>query len=232
MTYKEIIAYFCQKSTNEFRLFQQKLVTTKAQIIGVKIPIIKKFAHYLIKDEKNVFEILPSNAYLEVDLLKGFLISFEKCDYQTKLRKLEAFAKTIDNWLVCDTIVSSTRFKQSELNDLFSFSKKLLYTDNVFMKRFAIVIFIKYFSNTLYDEITEFLLKQTYGNYYFDMGVSWYYSVALVNDFDKTINNIAKIRPLSEFVYQKSLQKGIESLRISDEKKEILRLYKKLNRRD
>ena len=70
----------------------------------------------------------------------------------------------------------------------------------------------------------------TYGNYYLDMGVAWFYSVALIRNFRDTLKSIIKIRSKSEFVYQKSLQKAIESYRITDEQKVILRNLKKVEK--
>ena len=62
------------------------------------------------------------------------------------------------------------------------------------------------------------------------MGVAWYYSVALIRNFRDTLKAIIKIRNKSEFVYQKSLQKAIESYRITDEQKVILRNLKKVEK--
>lgn len=227
MTFDEIVAYIDNLKSDELKKFQEKLIFTKADILGVKTPLIKEYAKKLVPNASEIIKIIPTNVYYETDLLLGLLISKQKIDYLEKIEELRKFAMTIDNWAVCDTIVCSTNFKRNELEDVYKMCEELINSDGEFVKRFGVTFLIKYFSKTRVNEVTKILLNQKYGDYYFDMDVAWYYSTALIHNFEQTLENIVKIRPLSEFVYQKSLQKGIESLRITQEQKEILRNYKK-----
>lgn len=228
MEYSEIIAYLLRYQDLKFQQFQKKLIFTDSIVIGVKMDVVKQLAKELSTETNYLWKNIPSGKYFETDLLKGLLISYAKIPIDDKLNELAEFAMTIDNWAVCDTIVCSTKFKSSDSNKLFAFCKTLMDKEHVFAKRVAVIFFLKYFANDKIDEISEVLFSQQYGDYYFDMAVSWYYSVALVYNFEKILDKIAQIRLLSEFVYQKSLQKAIESRRITLEQKEILRKYKKL----
>ena len=58
------------------------------------------------------------------------------------------------------------------------------------------------------------------------MAIAWAISICLIKYYDKTIKYLKKAK-LDDWTYNKSLQKAIESYRISDEQKEYLRKMKK-----
>ena len=58
------------------------------------------------------------------------------------------------------------------------------------------------------------------------MAVAWAISVCLIKFYDETIKFLES-SDLDKYTYNKSLQKAIESYRITDEQKNILRKMKK-----
>ena len=63
--------------------------------------------------------------------------------------------------------------------------------------------------------------------YYVQMAIAWAISICLIKYFNETIEYL-KTSKLDKFTYNKALQKGIESFRISEENKKILRNMKKI----
>ena len=63
--------------------------------------------------------------------------------------------------------------------------------------------------------------------YYTNMATSWLISMAFIKYRDKTLKYL-KHNNLSTFTYQKALQKIIESYRVSQEDKDLIRKMKKL----
>ena len=61
--------------------------------------------------------------------------------------------------------------------------------------------------------------------YYINMAAAWYYSVALVKQYETTLPLFTEKR-LDKWLHNKSLQKAIESYRIDKEKKDYLRSLK------
>lgn len=61
--------------------------------------------------------------------------------------------------------------------------------------------------------------------YYVNMGVAWYFSVALVKQWGATLPWIAE-RRMPEWMHRKSIQKAVESRRISPEQKVLLKSYR------
>ena len=65
-----------------------------------------------------------------------------------------------------------------------------------------------------------------YDNYYVNMSRAWYFSYALIKQYDDTIKLIEE-KKLDKFTHNKSIQKAIESYRLSDERKKYLKTLKK-----
>ena len=62
-----------------------------------------------------------------------------------------------------------------------------------------------------------------FDHFYVKMAKAWAYATALAIDFEYTLEII---KSEDEFVRKKSIQKGIESFRVSKEQKEILRQFR------
>ena len=57
------------------------------------------------------------------------------------------------------------------------------------------------------------------------MMIAWYFATALAKQWDETFPYIKEQR-LSEWCHNKTIQKSLESFRITDEQKKILRALK------
>ena len=62
--------------------------------------------------------------------------------------------------------------------------------------------------------------------YYVNMMIAWYFATALAKQWDATIPYL-KERKLPEWVYRKTIQKAIESYRITPEQKVYLKTLRK-----
>ena len=95
----------------QYRDFQAKLLPTieKETIIGVRIPVLRKFAKGYGKTEesKEFLKILP-HQYYDENNLHGLLIEQIK-DYDRCLEELERFLPYIDNWATCDMPLDEIR---------------------------------------------------------------------------------------------------------------------------
>ena len=90
----------------EYRDFHARLMPTveKEKIIGIRIPVLRKFAKEYAKSEDagEFIKILPHD-YYEENNLHGFLIEGIK-DYEECIRALDIFLPYVDNWATCDII--------------------------------------------------------------------------------------------------------------------------------
>ena len=61
--------------------------------------------------------------------------------------------------------------------------------------------------------------------YYVNMAIAWYYSFALIKQYERTVG-LFESKTLAPWVQNKSIQKAIESYRIAPEMKAYLRTLK------
>ena len=83
-----------------------------------------------------------------------------------------------------------------------------------------------FFTEEWIDKSLEVFKKVHMGKYYTDMGFAWALSMGLVKFEEKTIEFMENNK-LSDFVYNKALQKARESYRVSEEKKAVYRRMQK-----
>ena len=97
--YNQLVQYLKDNSNAEFNEFNSKIVNSGVETIGCTVPFMRKLAKSLDLD----FALsLPVNKYMEVDLLRGIVISNAKLPFDVKSKLLFDFAGTIENWAVCD----------------------------------------------------------------------------------------------------------------------------------
>lgn len=90
-----------------YKDFLSRLIPTvdKNKIIGIRAPILRKYAKELFKkDLETAFYFLEDlpHQYYEENNLHGFLIEETK-DFETALQLTNDFLPFIDNWASCDS---------------------------------------------------------------------------------------------------------------------------------
>lgn len=105
--------------------------------------------------------------------------------------------------------------------------QKYLHTDQEFQIRFSIVMILDFYIEKEYlqrdFEIFDRILST---DYYVQMAVAWAISICLIKFYDETLIYL-KTAKLDNFTYNKALQKAIESYRITNEQKEVLKKMKR-----
>lgn len=220
---KKIIDKLFEYQDLKFKDFNSKLIPniTPYSVIGVKTPIIRSIAKELNDYEEFIHE-LP-HMYHEENMLHASIISLQK-DVDKVILMLDDFLDYVDNWAVCDTI-SPKAFKKDYYKSL-KFIKKCLKSKKTYRIRFGIVSLLQFFLDDEFsDEINNLVLSIKSDEYYVNMAKAWYFSFALIKQYDKTIE-IIKNKKLDKWTHNKSIQKAIESYRVSNDKKEYLRTLK------
>ena len=218
--------YFFKIKDDKYRNFTSKLLPNipKDSVIGVKIPDVKKYAKEYLKDEesKQFLKTLP-HKYLEENILHAQLISLNK-NFDEVVELLDKFLPYVDNWSVCDTIKPNIVKKYPK--EFLKYLKKWIKSKDEYRVRFSIVALLTYYlDDNFTDEINELVLNVKSDKYYINMARAWYFSFALIKQYDKTIN-IFENKLLDEWTNNKSIQKASESFRVSALHKEVLLKYK------
>ncbi|MGN0436193.1 MAG: DNA alkylation repair protein, partial [Wujia sp.] len=63
------------------------------------------------------------------------------------------------------------------------------------------------------------------GEYYIKMAIAWYFSFALIKQYDYALPYIQN-QHLDKWIHNKAIQKTIESRRVTQERKDYLRTLK------
>lgn len=225
--YNEFKERLYSLSEEEYRAFHMRLVPGVDNILGIRQPKLKALAKEIAKDDWRGFEELPDSGIYEERMIKGLSIAMAKADIEEKLEYFRIFIPLINNWAVCDSVCSAFKPKKGEEEILFKFAAEYAAKEDEFEARVGIVLIMDRFLTEKYiDRSLEALKNVNMGKYYVDMAYAWALSMGLVKFEEKTLE-FMKNTPLTDFVYNKALQKARESRRISDEKKEFYNSLKR-----
>ncbi len=222
----ELVKELLNNEDLKYKEFNSSLLPNvpKNSFIGIRIPVIKKITKDFMKnhDYESFMKELP-HKYFEEYIAHGELISQTK-DINKCLEYLDEFLPYVDNWEVCDTLKPKVFKKNLDL--VYKRIKKWIKSKDEYTVRFAIVTLLSFYLDDFFkDEINDLVSDVKREEYYINMAIAWYFSYALVKQYDKTIH-IFEDKVLDKWVHNKSIQKAIESYRISDEKKTYLRSLK------
>lgn len=220
---------------DEYKKFNKKLCPdTNLEMLGIRVPILRKFAQKIVNsNEYNWGEFVKNKniKYFEEAQLQGFIIAYKKLQFETKLKLIEEFVPRIDSWAITDTFVPTLRIKKENLKDYWNFILKYIKSNKEFEIRFAIVSMLDYFIIDEYvDEVIEVLNMISHDGYYVKMAVAWTLAEIGIKYNDKLLVFLKEKNNLDKFTYNKTLQKMIESFRIDDSKKDVLRKMKIRNK--
>ena len=213
---------------DKYKEFNSKIVpnVNSDKIIGVRIPDIRKLAME-IKDEDYIDEFLselPHN-YQEEYLLHGILLSTKYKDIDVLLSKLDVFLEYVNNWAVTDTICPKLFKKYPD--KVYEHIKVWLNSDKEYVIRFGVVSLLQFYLDDNFREEELELVKNIKSDYFYvKMAIAWFYSFALIKQYKHTIKYFEDNK-LDIWIHNKSIQKAVESYRISDETKEYLKSLKR-----
>jgi 3-methyladenine DNA glycosylase AlkD len=193
-------------------------------IIGVRLPVLRKLAAFFYKDPEHLkfLEQLPHKYYNE-NLLHSILLSKEK-DYDICMKEVEDFLPYIDNWAVCDTL--SPKIFEKNKSELLIKVRNWVSSDRTYTCRFGIGMLMRHFLDR--DFLPEYLsypAEVHSDEYYVKMMVAWLYATALAKQWDETLPYIQSGK-LDKWIHNKTIQKAVESFRIPDDRKELLKKFR------
>ena len=210
-----------------YHAFHKKLIPTVPQekIIGVRTPALRAYAKALAKQPEayEFLQELPHEYYEEYNL-HGALLSHLYKGVEGYLEELEKLLPYVDNWATCD-MMGPKVFKKN-LPLVYNYVKKWIASGETYTIRFGVVTLLGYFLEEGFRvEMLDLVAGINSEEYYVKMAVAWYFSMALVKQYDATIPYIeGKLLP--EWTHNKAIQKAVESYQISKETKAYLRTLK------
>ncbi len=219
----EIQAYLFSLQDEDYRTFQCRLMPTVdvETVIGVRTPLVRKYAKEMVGSAaaEDFLQALP-HQYYEENNLHAFLVEEIK-DFDACVAALDAFLPYVDNWATCDSMNPKILGKHKER--LLDAIENWLSSPDTYAVRFGIKMLMTWFLDAYFSPLyLEKVASVHSEEYYIKMMVSWYFATALAKQYKATLPYLEKHR-LSPWIHAKTVQKAIESYRLTKEQKVYLR---------
>lgn len=211
----------------KYKEFHGSLCPDMDNIIGVRIPKLRKYAKELYKSNK-LEDIKIGDKYYEELVIQGMLIGFQtKAPIEEVIKQVKEFVPKINSWAVCDTFCTGLKITKKYQTEMFKIIKEYLKSKQEYEVRFAIVMLLDYYINDQYiDQVLQIINNIKLDKYYVQMANAWAISICLIRYYNKTLEFL-KTTKIDDFTYNKGIQKAIESYRITKEQKDYLRTLKR-----
>lgn len=235
--YQEIVEKLINIEDDKNKVFVLKLCPNEKEerVLGIKIPLLRNLAKEILKKE-NIYDYLKEKnkydtKYMEEDILEGLIIGYSKIPINDKLILIKEYIPKINNWLINDTVTSTFKFKEKNLTILWKFILPYLKSKKEYEVRFGVIMLLHNFINNQYvDKVINQLDKIKCHDYYAEMAIAWTLAEIGTKYYDKIINYLNSDNHISNFTYNKTISKMIESFRITKEQKEYLRKIREINK--
>ena len=210
----------------KYRDFQVKLIPgmEPEKMIGVRTPDLRKIAKEMAKREDigEFLENLP-HEFFDENQAHAFVIS-ELKDYGRCVHEVERFLPFVDNWATCDQM--SPKVFKKHRPELLDSIKEWIRSEHTYTVRFAVGMLMQHYLDEDFDpEYPEMVAEVQSEEYYIRMMIAWYFATALAKQYEAVLPYIEEKR-LEPWTHNKTIQKAVESYRITPEQKEYLKSLK------
>lgn len=212
----------------QYKAFHSKLMPTvdENRVIGIRIPVLRKFAKELSYEQAKEFMSALPHFYYEENNLHAFLIE-RIGDYDECIKAVNAFLPFVDNWATCDSLRPKV-FKK-HLPELLEQIKIWITSKETYTVRFGLEMLMCYYLDEAFKpEYLTLAAGVKSEEYYVNMMLAWFFATALAKQYDSAIAFIESNK-LDIWVHNKTIQKAVESYRITDEQKVYLKTLKRIN---
>lgn len=214
----------------KYRDFQAKLMPTiePDMVIGVRTPQLRKYAKQLVKRE-DISDFLNSlpHRFFDENQLHAFIVSEIK-DYGSCMEEVNHFLPYVDNWATCDQM--SPKVFKKHRKSLLGHIRVWIQSGETYTVRFAIGMLMEHFLDGDFNvEYPKMVAMVRSDEYYVNMMIAWYFATALAKQYEVVVPYIEK-QWLDTWTHNKTIQKSVESYRITPEQKEYLKRWKIVGR--
>ena len=184
----------------EYKKFNERIIPTKYEIVGIRVPILKKYVKSIKK------YIRTDRKYYEDFLIEIYSLNYT--EDSEKVKTIEELLEYFDNWALVDFTISNLKFKNLDI--LKRFLDKIKNSKKEFIIRYYIGNLMKYYLDSSFDIVKRY---EDTSFYYVDMMVAWYYQnyyfkvdkEKITKHLEEINNNIKKytIRKIKDSIREK-----------------------------
>ncbi|MBE6829029.1 MAG: DNA alkylation repair protein [Ruminococcaceae bacterium] len=225
--YPSLSEHLLSLADEPYRKMQYKIVPGVEHILGVRIPKLRALAKQIGKGDWRACLTGLRDASMEEIMLRGFLIGYAKMEQDELFALIADFVPRINSWAVCDGFCSTLKAAAKDRERLFVFLQPYLQSGSEYELRFAVIMLMDYFiTDETIDPVLKIYYRVRHDGYYVRMGVAWALSVCFVKYPEQTMAYL-QTDGLDDWTYNKTLQKIVESFRVDDRTKAVIRGMKR-----
>ena len=223
---QEILSFLKNNQEEAYRHFASSLIPGGKQMYGVRIPLQRKIAKTIaLGDWRDFLENAKDDSFEEVNI-QGFVLAYAKGSFGDKEPYIRKFIEKIADWSVCDGFCATLKQVKEEQTVWWEFLWQCSYSDQEYIKRFALVMWLWYFNEEAYvEQIVDRITKIKLTGYYDKMAAAWCLAEVATKRGDLILQLLTK-KSLDPFVHQKCIQKICESNKVSIEQKEQMKAHR------
>ncbi len=216
-------------SDKKYSEFSSGLIPGEDKLIGVRLPMLRKLAKEI---ELSDYEFYLENScndmeYFEEIMLKGMVIGQVKVDENRFFELIEDFVPLINNWSVNDSFCAGLKRVNKCKERAWEFVQPYLDSTKEFTLRFGIIMLMDYFLTDDYaEEAISRVSRLNHEAYYARMAMAWFMATAYAKYPALTLKYLQN-SSFDDWTFNKSIQKMVESYRVSESDKIMLKNMKK-----
>ena len=147
----QIKVWLKENEDPKYRAFSLKLLPSVSNLIGVRLPLLRKKAKELAKTEIwREFLQKADESWFEEIMLKGFVIGQAEMSDEERLKWIAWFVPKINNWSVCDSFCNSLKFTKKNQAVVWQFLLPYFQKKEPYAVRFAVVMLLNYYLDEIY----------------------------------------------------------------------------------
>jgi 3-methyladenine DNA glycosylase AlkD len=209
--------------------FDKRMVFTstnnRKSYLGISYPNLKTIASEIFKE--NYIEFLETNdtQIYELEILQTILIGKIK-NIDQAIKYFNIFAPFAKEWSVVDSLCQRFIIAKRHDKEVYQMLIEYAKQDDEYLQRIVAVMLLSHYNNDQYiDDSLELLGTLKHQGYYTKMAVAWAVATLMVRYPQKCIDFLKQQR-LDPWTHNKSIQKILESFRITQQNKDVAKQLK------
>lgn len=224
---QEIRNQLLESAEESYREFTSKLLPGTGNILGVRLPKLRKIAKEIAKSDWRTYVKTEGMLYYEETMLQGMVIGYADAGAAEKLELARSFIPRIDNWGVCDSFCSGLKFTAKNPSLVWDFIQPYAASSDEFEARFAFVMMLIYYVSEEYvDWVLTAAARPASKGYYATVAAAWTLSVCYVRFPEETLL-VLQNEVLDDTLQRMAIRKIIESRQVAEPDKELVRKLRK-----
>lgn len=136
-------------SEEKYRDFSKSLIPGCENMLGVRVPLIRKYARELVKENDDWQGLLEvEDIYFEETMLRGFIIGIataKEDDVKLAMKKLKEFLPYINNWSVNDGFCKEFRIMDKHRDEFIKDIEKMTGSKKEYAARAGLVFLLEHY---------------------------------------------------------------------------------------